>query len=212
MEERDTETVDGWSERLTAAVVASITAHREAKGWKVQELADRCTAVGYPMKRTTLSNLESGLRKSIALHELLVLAFTLDVPPAVLAVPLGKTDLFELLPGQHIPTPDAFRLLTGAVGHGSEGVKLFARHTERGEDVLAAGMRAAQLRRWALDDPSEEERLRLEGRAERAEQDGRDAEQGLLVCRAEMAVAGLLLPPLPAALAYLEEEGGNDAS
>lgn len=111
----DSEAMD-WGERFTHTVVAGIKAYREQRGWKVQELADRCTELGYPMRRTTLSNLESGLRKSITLHEVLIIAAALGVPPVMLVFPGLPTEPVEYRPGVTIESWPAARWFTGEYG------------------------------------------------------------------------------------------------
>ncbi len=111
----DSEAMD-WGERFTHTVVAGIKAYREQRGWKVQELADRCTELGYPMRRTTLSNLESGLRKSITLHEVLIIAVALGVPPVMLIFPGLPTEPVEYRPGVTIESWPAARWFTGEYG------------------------------------------------------------------------------------------------
>jgi len=111
----DSEAMD-WSERFTHTVVVGIKAYREQRGWKVQELADRCTELGYPMRRTTLSNLESGLRKSITLHEVLIIAVALGVPPVMLVFPGLPTEPVEYRPGVTIESWPAARWFTGEYG------------------------------------------------------------------------------------------------
>jgi len=114
----DSEAMD-WGERFTRTVVAGIKAYREQREWKVQELADRCTELGYPMRRTTLSNLESGLRKSITLHELLIIAVALGVPPVMLVFPGLPTEPVEYRPGVTTESWPAATWFTGEYGEPS---------------------------------------------------------------------------------------------
>lgn len=74
-----------WADQITETIVKRVTACRESKSWTVQTLADRCTETGYSLNRTTLSNLENGLRKSITVTELVALARALQVYPEELA-------------------------------------------------------------------------------------------------------------------------------
>lgn len=68
----------------------------------LQQLSDRCRALGYPIARSVLSKLEKGHRQTITVDEVLVLAQALGVPPVVLMFPLGRADVAEVLPGVHV--------------------------------------------------------------------------------------------------------------
>lgn len=91
---------EGWPERFTAGVAGQIKRYRESKGQSYQQLADACTALGYPTLRTTLANLENGRRKSVTVHELVVIAEALAVPPIQLLFPGLPQGPVEYLPGR----------------------------------------------------------------------------------------------------------------
>ena len=78
-----------------------------------QDLADRCALLGMPIHRSVLANLENGRRPSVSVAELLVLATALEVPPILLALPLGHEDEIEILPGVAVNTWDAGRWWAG---------------------------------------------------------------------------------------------------
>lgn len=105
----------GWPERFTAGVAGEIKRYREAKGWSFQQLADACTALGYPTLRTTLANLENGRRKSITVHEVLVIAEALGVPGVQLVFPGIPYGECEYLPGKFRSAWQALRWFTGEV-------------------------------------------------------------------------------------------------
>lgn len=112
----DQKELEGWPERFTAGIAAQIRRYREAKGWSFQQLADACTDRGYRTLRTTLANLENGRRKSITVHELVVIADALDVPAVELLFPgLPEGDL-EYLPGRTSIAWQALRRFTGETG------------------------------------------------------------------------------------------------
>ena len=81
---------EGWPEALTKSVVAQISSYRKKRGLSYQQLAEQCTELGYPTLRTTLANLEAHKRKSLTLHELIILAAALDVPPVELLFPAAS--------------------------------------------------------------------------------------------------------------------------
>lgn len=96
-----------------------------------QQLADACDALGHPVPRSVIANLESGRRETITVAELLVLARALEVPPVQLVFPLGSTEEVEILPGRRVATDDAMLWFTGRhdlfkadttarVGHGRQ--------------------------------------------------------------------------------------------
>lgn len=59
--------------------------------------------MGHPIGRATISELETGRRKTITVAELTVLAAALNVPPILLLTP-GLPDLdVEMLPGVTVP-------------------------------------------------------------------------------------------------------------
>lgn len=66
----------------------------------VQALADRCSEIGHPMDRSVIAKLEKGLRQTVTVAELVVLARALRVPPALLLYPIGESEEVEFLPGQ----------------------------------------------------------------------------------------------------------------
>jgi transcriptional regulator with XRE-family HTH domain len=96
----------------TKRIVDAITGRRTELGWSAERLAEEMTAVGVPWTRDAVSNLETGRRKNIAVHELLALAWVLDIPnPVDLLVPHGQrleATTFPVTPGILV-NPDAVR-------------------------------------------------------------------------------------------------------
>ncbi|SRR6266536_1414354 len=99
-------TVDqvGWQQRLTRAIAREIRRHRLERKLSAQKLADRCERLGFAVPRSVIANLENGYREALSVAELLVLAFALDIPPALLLFPVGRSVTAEVLPGQEIET------------------------------------------------------------------------------------------------------------
>src|SRR6266516_5250756 len=73
----------GWQKRLTRSIAREIRRHRRALGLSAQKLADRCEQLGFAVPRSVIANLENGYREALSVAELLVLAFALDIPPAL---------------------------------------------------------------------------------------------------------------------------------
>jgi len=170
-----------------------------------QWVADRTGQLGCPVPRSTIADLEIGRRKHMLLSELIALAAALGVPPALLVVPLGQVEKVEMLPGQEVDTPGAFRLFTGAAGPGRDPVRLFTEHDDLCTTVPGAMGRAAQRRHWAVVATTDAERQHQEVAGGLDEEEAREGERRLRACRMEMAYAGLLLPPLPAGLGYIAD-------
>lgn len=58
----------------TQHIAAEMRRLRTERGWSARELSERCAAAGLDLKRTVISNLESGYRTTVTAHELVVLA------------------------------------------------------------------------------------------------------------------------------------------
>lgn len=101
-----------WPKRLTASIAAQLQRLREGK-MSAQQLADATAALGHPIARSVIANLESGRRDAISVAELLVLARALRVPPLQLVLPIGHGPTVELLPGTVADTWDAAQWITG---------------------------------------------------------------------------------------------------
>lgn len=83
----------------TAAVMAGVKRLRQAKTWSAERLAGEMAAVGVPWTRDAVVNLETGRRKRLAVHELLALAYVLDMDaPAELLAPGEDVDLLPIAP------------------------------------------------------------------------------------------------------------------
>jgi transcriptional regulator with XRE-family HTH domain len=70
---------------VTVAVVAALRSARQSKKVSARELAERMTALGYPVGRSAIANIESGRRPEISVDHLAFAAQALEVDaPAVL--------------------------------------------------------------------------------------------------------------------------------
>jgi transcriptional regulator with XRE-family HTH domain len=78
-----------------------------------QWLSDETAKAGHRISRTTISELESGKRKSVTTAELCVLAWALKVPPIRLLFPDLPDGPVEVLPGKELSSFDAVRWFSG---------------------------------------------------------------------------------------------------
>lgn len=91
-----------WPRRLTTSIGKRIRHFRESQDPKIsaRELSDRTSKLGHRVEYQVIANMETGRRTSISVHEILVIASALGVPPALLVVPLGTGTDTELLPDE----------------------------------------------------------------------------------------------------------------
>lgn len=72
------------TEPITVRVVRELTALRRQAKVSAQELADRMTAAGYPIKRAVIANLESGRRAEVSVGHLAIAAQVLGADAAAI--------------------------------------------------------------------------------------------------------------------------------
>lgn len=89
----------GWPANWTAAIGKTVRLVRERQKLSAQQLSVRCAVAGYPIPRNTIANLENGRKETLPLHELVILARALGVPPVELLYPIGQTEQLEVVPG-----------------------------------------------------------------------------------------------------------------
>ncbi|MFI9552362.1 helix-turn-helix domain-containing protein [Nonomuraea endophytica] len=97
-----------WTTQMTRQVGAQVARLRtrpgpDGKRMTAQALADRCAELGLPMDRSVIAKLEKGLRQSISVAELIILAKALEVAPVRLLFPLEEQGTIEILPGRKVP-------------------------------------------------------------------------------------------------------------
>jgi hypothetical protein len=95
----------------TKWIIDEVKRRRAGLDWTAERLAEEMTAAGVPWTRDIVVNLENGRRKTLAVHELLALAWVLDVPsPADLIVSpaYSGADLFPVTPVTTV-TPEQLR-------------------------------------------------------------------------------------------------------
>ncbi|MBB1242500.1 helix-turn-helix transcriptional regulator [Streptomyces durbertensis] len=205
---------DAWSAELTARVAEQIRTARTAAGLTVAQTADACAALGVPVPKTTITNLELGRRASVDLAEFLVLARALDVPPITLLFPLGKAATVELVPGQSVSTWEALAWFTGEApaadapapeGSAQHLLDTFRAHSDAVATAAASTRLAKERRRKATAAPDPARRAALLEAAAAYEALAAEDCRELRDFRRRMTGLGLVPPPLPEALASVDE-------
>jgi transcriptional regulator with XRE-family HTH domain len=108
-----------WTKRVAKMVGARVAHFRkqatddQGRPLTVQALSSRCGKLGLELSRPTISKLEKGLRQTVTVDELLVLAKALSVSPADLVFPLEQAADVEVLPGEHMDTWKALLWFAG---------------------------------------------------------------------------------------------------
>lgn len=102
-----------WAAGWTAAIGEAVRLGRRRRGLSAEQLSAKCAEVGYPIPRNTITNLENGRKTALPLHELVVLARALDLPPVELLYPVGRADYVEVLPGQDSQPMNAVKWFSG---------------------------------------------------------------------------------------------------
>lgn len=221
---------DGWQVGLTQVVAAQIRRYRKRRGMSTRALAERCAELGLTIPQPVLSNLELGRRESVSVAELLVLAAALDVPPVELAVPLGRQETVEILPGMELPTWHAARWFRGDTAL-EIGDDRQPRYEDRGSrtdlpiDVFVVHDRL--MKDWLMADGMVTRMAEILTQATRSPQDAADqASAGVMIMdsmrkfqeqrdhnrrslvrhRAFMRYRGMILPTLPNELADLDQD------
>ncbi|MET8524755.1 helix-turn-helix transcriptional regulator [Micromonospora sp. NPDC005172] len=150
---------ESWSAQTNQTIASQIRDWRKARGLSAQQLSDRCTAVGHPIPRNIIANVETGRRVSVTVPELIVLAMALNVPPALLIYPVGKEAATRVAPQQATTTWNAAKWFVGESrpGPGMVGVddetdyRTASREWESAHDLVTAYQRHdALVRRYRL--------------------------------------------------------------
>ncbi|MGW5582821.1 helix-turn-helix domain-containing protein [Streptomyces sp. NPDC003857] len=67
------------TERISEAVIQELTSIRRGRKVSQQELANRMTEAGYPIKRSVIANLESGRRVELSVDHLAIACKALGI-------------------------------------------------------------------------------------------------------------------------------------
>ncbi|MFC9087059.1 helix-turn-helix domain-containing protein [Nocardiopsis dassonvillei] len=217
---------DEWAATIARTVGREVRRYRDQQGLSAEQLAQKCTSAGLPMKRPVIANLESGRRPTVSLAELLILGKVLEVPPLLLVFPVGRDEMTEVVPGREVPTwlaakwftgeeplpwktPDGWAVSPedwGAWQDGAEPVDRFRTHDRYISEWEGARGRAAAARDAARAAQGDAERDAFLMAAQAEEQQARFIERSMQENRAGMRRAGLKPHPLAPLLAHLDEE------
>lgn len=100
-----------WAEEQAKTIGAAV---RDLRGKRPgQWLSDETERAGHRVPRTTISELESGKRKSVSTAELCLLAWALKVPPIRLLYPDLPDGPVEIIPGKTVPSIEAATWFAG---------------------------------------------------------------------------------------------------
>ncbi|QEU93356.1 helix-turn-helix domain-containing protein [Streptomyces kanamyceticus] len=114
IETDDEDDVPEWVDQVMAAVAGEVRRRRKELRWSAQDLADKCEAIGHPIPRNVIANMESGRRSNLPLVDVMVLAQALNTSPICLIYPVGYIDDVQRLPLEHpTSTLDALKWFTG---------------------------------------------------------------------------------------------------
>ena len=130
-----------WPQPWTHAIGRQVAAARKVAGMSAEALSVACHALGHDVPRALITNLETGRKTTIPVHELVVIARALGVPPLDLLCPAGN-DPVAYLPGAELPGDGARMEFVGSraphVEALVEGLRLIRRGTARVEAVERA--------------------------------------------------------------------------
>lgn len=216
-----------WTAKVARTVGQEVRRYRDQRGLSAEQLAQKCTTAGLPMKRPVIANLESGRRPTVSLSELLVLAKVLEVPPLLLIFPVGREETAEVVPGREVLMWEAAKWFTGeeplpwktphgwavspedwdAWEKGGEPLDRFRWQDRYFSQLSTAQGRADGHRKAAEAAEDPESRRRAEGAAQREEDTARFLE--LEIRRGRRAMRGLGLNPgeLPPQYAHIDQDG-----
>jgi len=157
-----------WELDLAGRVGRAVLTRRRVLKMTAVQLAERTKKLGYPITRVTVTKIENNTRAGkLDVAELLILAASLNMPPALLLFPDYPGGNCELLPGVDADGQEAVRWLSGAAlmppEIADDGTVRLSPSNAGVELVKAASQRADlqhnELRRlieWANEDKSQD--------------------------------------------------------
>lgn len=210
---------EGWDAVTARRIGQRVAYFRKrigTKGITAQALANRCADLGHPLHRAVIAKLEKGLRQSVTVADLVVLANALGVSPTALVIPIDRAATVEILPGEKVPAYEALTWFTGErrqawaskTAGSSEDFALVDAYRAHERCVADWQRQSEQVARWASEiaqDPSAEARVKWAATMA----DG--AERELRRIRGELRRAGARVPALPAGLQHIDAGEGDRA-
>lgn len=100
----------------TAAVMREVERLRRGRKWSAARLAEEMAKVGVPWTRDTVTNLEGGRRKRIAVHEVLALAWVLRAGNPLDLIAPDADHWVQLLPKRRTSTAKVRAWFAGDTG------------------------------------------------------------------------------------------------
>lgn len=106
MEEKTTKTAqEQWRNEYIETIGRNVREYRDRLGFSAQQLSDRTEKAGFKIPRSSIANIETAVKKSYPIHEMVTLASALGLPLAnLLANPYRALELVRPL-GNAEPTP-----------------------------------------------------------------------------------------------------------
>jgi len=191
-----------WPERLNVVIGKRLSEFRRVRGLTAAQLAERCAALGLPISRSKIANMENGRarQEGISVAEVHVLAAALNVPPALMQYPIWHAEPVEVLPRRETSSWTAYRWFCGDVTTAYDDL---ADPHERDPFWRDADDLISTYRRH---DSALSKYLELRGSAD-SESDATQVHLALLAAtRREMERARWWLPPMPSGAAQAVDE------
>jgi transcriptional regulator with XRE-family HTH domain len=210
-----------WNARIAKRIGEQVANAREGKGGRkmtAQALADRCAELGHPLDRSVIAKLEKGIRQTVTVADLLVLAEALGVPPISLLFPLSEKEI-EALPRAVRPTWSAAQWFTAegpfppepGTPQGTvrweppDDYALFRDHEQRVAMCLQAAQRTYDVRVEATL-ATGDDRAALNAIADVESARAQEAQVEIRAIRRALRSFGHEPPALPAPLRQLDSE------
>ncbi|MGW7098376.1 helix-turn-helix domain-containing protein [Streptomyces sp. NPDC054838] len=210
----DEDDVPEWADRVMGDVAREVRRRRKEIGWSAQDLADRCEAIGFPIPRNVIANMESGRRAVLPLVEVMVLAKALYTNPIRLIYPVGYVEEVQQLPLRYpVDTPEAMRWFAGLDENYQANYPMLRHHLAHTAALTKAQMALqiadSQRRKaeHATDDIERAQALRTQ--ADYAERASR-AKEELRQVRSAIYADGEPLLDLPTELSDVDPDDGYE--
>lgn len=147
-----------WRRRIGQAVRDA----REGKRYTAEQVAERATALGYPLTRDTVINVELGRKKTLDVCEVVILAKVFEVAPLSLLYPDLVDTPVQALPGLDTTGGDAALAFAGYLDEDGDTKTLYRLYDARRQvdfdpadepsrQTLAMARRLARKQGWHVD-------------------------------------------------------------
>lgn len=137
-----------WSQAWAAEIGQNIQRIRKTLGVSASRLSEACSDLGYGIPRSTIANLESGRKESVPVHELVVIAEALGVPPLHLLYPIDLPSSVQYVPTVDISAYDAWNRFSRGLHTAHLPLEITeARATEKVEVILTCYAELADIER-----------------------------------------------------------------